>query len=117
MAPTTKGRGAEQSGGERVLDLPSLAGLSGTMRVDVQGEPVGSVHVENGRVWEGRADDPAQTVAVVENRGDFMRIVEGELNPVVAAIQGRLALQGDPELGTRLIYALNAAKPFAKKGA
>jgi len=36
---------------------------------------------------------------------------------VVAAIQGRLVLRGEPELATRLISALNASRPLlARKG-
>jgi putative sterol carrier protein len=118
MQPTTEVKGAERRGAdERGVDLPVLAGISGTMRVDVKGQPAASVHVENGRIWMGKPDDPAQAVVVFEDRADFDRIASGELNAVVAALQGRLALQGDPELGMRVMAALNAARPFARKEA
>jgi putative sterol carrier protein len=96
------------------LELPALAGLSGTLRIDVKDKPVGTVHVENGRVWAGSPADKADAVATVQERSDFEKLLAGELNPVVAAIQGRLVFQGNPELATRLVAALNAAKPFAK---
>jgi hypothetical protein len=96
------------------LDLPALAGLSGTMRVDVKDQPAATIHLENGRVWAGGPGDKADAVATVQERSDFELLLAGELNPVVAAIQGRLQLHGNPELATRLVAALNAAKPFAK---
>jgi hypothetical protein len=96
------------------LDLPSLSGLSGKMRVDVKDQPTATIHLDHGRVWAAGPEDKADAVAVVQERSDFELMLAGELNPVVAAIQGRLVLRGDPELGTRLIAALNAAKPFAR---
>jgi putative sterol carrier protein len=97
------------------IDLPALAGVSGRMRVDVKDEPQATIHLDHGRVWATEPEDDAEAVAVVQERSDFEQILAGELNPVVASIQGRLALRGDPELGTRLISALNAAKPFARR--
>jgi hypothetical protein len=96
------------------LELPALAGLSGVMRVDVKDQPAATIHLENGRVWAGSPADKADAVATVQERSDFEKLLAGELNPVVAAIQGRLVFQGNPELATRLVAALNAAKPFAK---
>jgi hypothetical protein len=111
-----KDKQAQKSSSGQVasLELPSLAGLSGTMRIDVKDQPVGTVHLENGRVWAGGPGDKADAVATVQERSDFEKLLAGELNPVVAAIQGRLVLAGNPELATRLVAALNAAKPFAK---
>jgi hypothetical protein len=114
--PGGKSKGAPYAEGKS-LDLPALAGLSGSMRVDIKEAPAGTIHVGNGRVWAGPPEAQVEAVAVVEDRADFDRILSGELNPVVAAIQGRLVLRGQPELATRLISALNAAKPFlGRKG-
>jgi hypothetical protein len=95
------------------VDLPALAGLSGRMRVDVKDVPVATIHLEKGRMWASDPEAEAEAVAVVEERSDFEKILAGELNPVVASIQGRLRFRGDPELATRLVNALNAARPFA----
>jgi hypothetical protein len=114
---TDRGKEKQQKnpGGQAAtLDIPALAGLSGTMRVDIKDQPAGTIHLENGRVWAGGPGDKADAVATVQERSDFEKLLAGELNPVVAAIQGRLVLSGNPELGTRLVAALNAAKPFAK---
>ncbi|MFL5863714.1 MAG: SCP2 sterol-binding domain-containing protein [Solirubrobacteraceae bacterium] len=96
-----------------VLDVPALAGLSGRMRVDVRDEPAAPIHLDHGRIWATAPGEEAVATAVVEDRADFQRMLAGELNPVVAAIQGRLWLHGDPELAVRVIFALNAARPFA----
>jgi putative sterol carrier protein len=114
--PGGKPKGAPYGEGKSI-ELPALAGLSGAMRVDIHDQPVGTVHVGNGRVWAGPPQAQSEAVAVVEDRADFDRILTGELNPVVAAIQGRLVLRGEPELATRLISALNASRPLlARKG-
>jgi putative sterol carrier protein len=117
MHPTTDTQGGAQrrasESGERVaIDVPALAGVTGRMRVDVNDEPAGTIHVDRGKVWRGEPEGQPDAVAVVQDRADFDQIIAGQLNPVVAAIQGRLVLQGDPALGTRVISALYAAKPF-----
>jgi len=100
------------------VSVAALAGVSGTMRVDVQEDSLGTIFVDRGRVWvDGDVATSADTVAIVDEQADFVRIICGELNPVVAAIQGRILFRGNPELATRIILALNAAKPFGAGGA
>ena len=99
------------------MNVPVLAGLSCTMRVDVQDDPVGTIHVDHGRVWADETAGEADVVAIVGDKADFARILAGELNPVVAAIQGRIAFRRNPELATRIILALNAARPSAAQRA
>ena len=94
------------------VNIPALAGLSCTMRVDVQDHTLGTIHVDHGRVWADETAGEADVVAIVDDQADFRRILAGELNPVVAAIQGRIAFRRNPELATRIILSLNAAKPF-----
>src|SRR6478735_4375458 len=105
---------ASRSGEAVVIDAPALAGLAGRMRVDVKDEPTATIHLDNGRLWASPPEDESEATAVVQDRQDFERMLAGELNPFVAAIQGRLWLHGDHELATRVILALNAAKPFAE---
>jgi hypothetical protein len=103
--------------GRPPINIALLAGVSGRMRVDVKGSPVASIDVQNGQVSViDRVDEPT-VVAGVDDPADFQRIVHGELNPVVAAIQGRLMLQGDLEFGVEVILALNAARPYAADAA
>lgn len=95
-------------------NVAALAGLSCTMRVDARDDRLGTIHVDHGRVWADEAVGEADVVAIVGDKADFVRILAGELNPVVAAIQGRIAFGRNPELATRIILALNAAKPLGK---
>ena len=96
----------------REANVAALEDLSCTMRVDVRDDSLGTIHVDRGRVWADDAVGQADVVAIVGDKADFARILAGELNPVVAAIQGRIAFRRNPELATRIILALNAAKPL-----
>ena len=96
--------------------VPLLAGRSGRMRVDVDGRSAGVIEVEQGHINVSDQLGEVAVIAMVDEASDFLRMLRGELNPVVASIQGRLAFQGDVELGVEIILALNAAKPFAAAG-
>ena len=95
------------------VHIPLLAGVSGSLRIDVQGKPVASIDVQDGQV--SLTDHPGEPTAIanVVDLSDLQRIVQGQLNPVVAAIQGRVMLDGDAEFGIEVILALHAARPFA----
>ena len=101
--------------GRPPVHIPLLTGISGSMRIDVQGQPVASIDVQNGQV--SLTDHPGEPTAIanVVDLSDLQSIVQGELNPVVAGIQGRLALQGDAEFGIEVILALHAARPYASQ--
>jgi hypothetical protein len=43
---------------------------------------------------------------------DFIRVFSGEMNTVSAWVDGRLELEGDPILGTRLIEMFGGVRPF-----
>jgi len=97
--------------------VPLLAGRSGRMRVDVDGRSAGVIEVEQGHINVSDELGEVAVIAMVDDASDFLRMLRGELNPVVASIQGRLVFQGDIELGVEIILALHAAKPFASAGA
>ena len=124
MDKTTASRetkaGAAPGGRPPPVQVPLLFGVSGRMRVDVKGKTVGAVDVQDGLVTVDVGADAgaganagASVVANVDDEADLGRIARGELNPIVAGIQGRLALEGDIELGMKIILSLNAAKPFS----
>jgi hypothetical protein len=92
--------------------VPALANVSGRLRVDVNGKAVGAIVVDRGQVSVTAPEGEAAVVLNLEDPADFLRIVRGQLNPVVAAIQGRLWLDGDLELAVQVINALAAARPF-----
>jgi putative sterol carrier protein len=91
--------------------------MSGRLAVNAQGKPVGNIEVHEGRVTVSYQTGDATAVANVDDREDFLSIIRGQLNPVVAAIQGRLTLEGDPEFAIEVILAQNATKPFGTEPA
>ena len=97
------------------VSVAELAGISGTLRVDVPGDSLGTIFVDRGRVWADETASRADAVAVVDVQGDFERILRGEFDLVVAEVKGRIELRGNSELATRIIIALNVAKPFAMR--
>ncbi|MFL5305543.1 MAG: SCP2 sterol-binding domain-containing protein [Polyangia bacterium] len=93
------------------LEISVLADVSGTVRLQVGEERAGAIAVQHGSVTlTGHSPEYAAACLTVSSMDDFVSIVRGELNAVVAAIQGRLAFSGDIELGMRVVLALNAAK-------
>ena len=73
-----------------------LRAISGTCRFDIQGAGSWIVTMTDGKVTvrEGAAGAKADTI-VVCSTNDFMHIVHGELNPIAAALQGRLQAVGN----------------------
>ena len=100
-------------GGFAPVFVPALADVSGTVRLEIGGERVGALFVTHGSVML-TAQNPEYAAAClsVASLDDLLRIMRGEVNAVVAAIQGRLAFAGDVELGVKVVLALNAAKAF-----
>lgn len=93
------------------IQIPALADVSGMVRLQVGDERAGAIAVQHGSVTlAAQSPEYAAACLHVSSLEDFLRIVRGELNAVVAAIQGRLVFSGDIELGVRVILALNAAQ-------
>lgn len=80
---------------------PSLAGgLQGVVQMDVRGADGGQYFVRldsnGGAVSEGTHPAPSLTLTV--NSRDLRLIADGQLNPAVAALRGRLRMRGDMKL-------------------
>jgi putative sterol carrier protein len=98
-----------RSGG-RVADL---AGVSGRLSVEVDGKTVGELVVEDGHVELGGNGAPTQGVVAFKSAEDLWKVLRGQLNPVVASLQGRLTLQGDLAFAVKVILCIASASPFA----
>lgn len=97
------------------LEISALADVSGTVRLQVGEEEAGAITVQHGSVTlTGQSPEYAAACLTVASMDDFIGIVRGDLNAVVAAIQGRLVFSGDIELGMRVVLALNAAQPVSQ---
>ncbi|MCX7683172.1 MAG: SCP2 sterol-binding domain-containing protein [Anaerolineae bacterium] len=82
----------------------TIQGVHATILFDLTGEEGGkwTLRIEDGaaRLEEGETTSPEMTVSA--NAQDFLAILDGSLNPVVAFMQGRLKLSGDISLAMYL---------------
>lgn len=53
------------------------------------------------QVYDGRADDPDLTVQIADD--DLVRLFRGQLNPMLAFMNGKIRVQGDMTLAQRLV--------------
>ena len=84
---------------------PEKAGdLQAVFQFNLSGEEGGewSVTVANRActVTEGQAEKPDVTIAM--DATDFVRMVDGKLQPVVAFMQGKIKLHGDMDLAMKV---------------
>lgn len=90
--------------------VTTLIGLTGRLAFEVDGKTVAALEVENQRVevTGGNAGEP-RSIATCPSEDDVRQIMSGELDPVVAALQGRLVIDGDVLFGMKVLRALRAA--------
>jgi putative sterol carrier protein len=78
--------------------------LRATFQFNLSGEGGGdwAVTVSDGTctVVEGQAEKPNVTIGM--DADDFAKMISGDLQPVVAFMQGKIKLQGDTSLALRL---------------
>lgn len=78
--------------------------LQATFQFNLSGEGGGdwAVVIANRTctVIEGKVNKPDVTIAMVAD--DYVKMASGELNPVVAFMQGKIKLQGDMSLAMRI---------------
>lgn len=106
----------ESLGAQGILegDAPGLAGIVGRMRLVVEDQPLGVLDVDNGHVKLVPDGGAVDVTAVCATRDTLIRLLRGQLNPVVMALQSLGRLQGDRERGVKILYGLRAGSPFAQ---
>jgi putative sterol carrier protein len=95
--------------------VPGLRGISGRLNLCVETETYGAIEVEDGEVVFRSKDGEGDAVAICDRVETLVAIGHGELNPVVAALQNRLELQGDRAFAIKVIRELHGTSPFAQK--
>lgn len=96
---------------------PTLEGLSGRLRLDVIDSPVGTLEIRAGDVTfrrsaGGGADVDA--VVIVDSAETLQAILDGALNPVVAALQNRLEIAGNRSFAIRVALGLLGSSPLRR---
>ena len=68
--------------------------------------------VDNGRAKLVPDGGPVDVTAVCVSRDVLIKLLRGQINPVVMALQAEGRLQGDRERGVKIVYGLRAGSPF-----
>lgn len=76
--------------------------------MDVASKPVGALRIGDDGTVDLTSSSEGDVDAVIrcDSEADYAALVSGRLNPVVAALQGRLQLLGDVGLATKVTLAL-----------
>ena len=96
--------------GPQSQSVPSLAGLSGRLRVDVAGQPAWVLAIHDGTVSSRPAAgaEDADAILKCDSEETLAAFRRGQLNPVVAMLQGLVHTEGDRALAIRVILGLQA---------
>jgi hypothetical protein len=95
-------------------EAPGLAGIVGRMRLMVGDQALGVLVVDNGRVKLAPDEPPVDVTAVCKSRDLLIRLLRGQLNPVMMALQAEGRLHGDRERGIKIVYGLRGSNPFVQ---
>ncbi len=111
----------ENQSSERLLteesfegEAPGLAGIAGRMRLMVGDQALGVLVVDNGRVKLAPDAPPVDVTAVCKSRDVLIKLLRGQLNPVLMALRGEGRLHGDRERGVKIVYGLRGDNPFVQ---
>jgi putative sterol carrier protein len=86
---------------EERVDPARTGGTTASYRFDVDGAGSWHVDVDDGDVAVTESDAPADCV-IRASEENLLRVVRGDLNPVTAYMTGRVKVEGDITLATRL---------------
>jgi putative sterol carrier protein len=93
--------------------VSSLKGLTGHLCLSVKGETKLVLEVSDGTARIVGVDaGPADATLHCNDLESLARVIRGETNAVVAALQGYMYLTGDREFGARVMLGLNAESPY-----
>jgi len=93
--------------------VTTLSGLIGRLAFEVDGKAIAALHVDEQRIdvvlGANANGGAARAVVTCLGEDDVRQVLSGALDPVVAALQGRLVIDGDVLFGMKVLRALRAA--------
>ena len=86
---------------------PGLEGVSGTARFFAGQAPYITLRIHNGDIDVLPNEGPVDVTFRCKTKEDAQGLLRGELNPVVASLQGRLGFEGDFGLAVKVLYGFH----------
>ena len=107
-------QGQESEGQQRrwEADSPALAGIAGRVRLMVGDQALGVLVVDDGHLSLKDDGGPVDVTISCTTRELLVKLLRGELNPVVAALRGEVRQHGNREFGVKVVLGLRAGSPF-----
>jgi putative sterol carrier protein len=93
------------------MPVPALAGITGRLRIDIGSEVACMIAISDGAVAVQPGDGEADAVAICDSTETAAALRRGHLNPIVAILQGRLTLSGDPAFAIKVMLGLRTMTP------
>lgn len=85
-------------------DMEKLEAMDVTILFDVKGDEGGlwTVDIDNGEVTIEEGDIQSPDVTVEATTEDLVALMQGDLNPMAAFMQGRLKVKGDMSMAMQM---------------
>lgn len=95
----------------RSFNADKAGNTRATYQFNLSGEGGGAwwVKVDNGTATSGKGEAEHPNVTMSCSADDYRKIAQGKMNPTVAFMQGKLKIQGDMALATKLASMFSLA--------
>jgi putative sterol carrier protein len=75
-------------------------------------QALGVLVVDDGHLSLKEDGDPVDVTITCATREILVKLLRGEINPVVAALRGEVRQRGNREFGVKVVLGLRAGSPF-----